>query len=185
MPIFGKSGPQDERKQAKSEYQSARELKGDSRSVRAARIRAGLRARAHLDKTFIDGAERANAYNDACMVALAHGNEKPPPPKPSAYQLIPSVNGQVITYLPMEFVEEIFKLGAKYQLMELSAQQAIELCQGVADRIAHDLGLDETFEALGFLREEQGEASAAAEGADGTGTDAAPASQSADPPAKK
>jgi hypothetical protein len=185
MPIFGKSGPQDERKQAKSEYQSVQELKGDSRSVRAARIRAGLRARAHIDKTFIDGAERANAYNDACMLALAHGKEKPPPPKPSAYQQIPSVNGQVLTYLPMEFVDEIFKLGAKYQLMEISAQQAIELTQGVADRIAYDLGLEETFEALGFLREEHSEASPAEEGADGTDASAAPSGQPAAPPAKK
>jgi hypothetical protein len=191
MPIFGKSDAQDERRRAKSEYESVKELTGDSRNARSARIRAGLRARAHIDKTFIDGAERANAYNDACMIAIADGKDKPPPPKASAYQRIPSVNGQVLTYVPMEFAEEAFKLGARYQLMEITAQQAIELVQGVADRVGYDLGLDETFEALGFLREEIAEAAGetgdtASEGAAGAASASAqPGGASAASPPRK
>jgi hypothetical protein len=51
----------------------------------------------------------------------------------------------------------MFTIGAKYQMEEITAEQAIEIAQGVADRISEQLKLDKPFEALNFLREQLSE----------------------------
>ena len=82
------------------------------------------------------------------------GEEKPEPPKASEFQVIKSVNGELLTYIPLPYAERIFKLGMRYQTMEITGQQAVELVQQVADQISLELQLKEPFVALEFLREE-------------------------------
>ena len=107
-----------------------------------------------MDKTFIDGAKKTEIFQDAMMQAIASESEKPNPPKGNPYQLVKTVNGEVFAYVPQSFVDEMFGLGGKYQTMQLNAEGAVEAAQIIADRVYDDLGLDDTFEALGFLREE-------------------------------
>ncbi|MGA1728567.1 MAG: hypothetical protein ACO38U_09935, partial [Burkholderiaceae bacterium] len=76
---------------------------------------------------------------------------------PSSFQTIKSVNGEIIAYIPFNFAEEVFKIGAAYQNEEVSAEQSIELCQAIADKISEELKLDPPFQALGFMREEMSE----------------------------
>ena len=47
--------------------------------------------------------------------------------------------------------------------MQINAEAAIEAAQLIADRMYEDLELDESFEALGFLREEQRASAATSE----------------------
>ena len=42
------------------------ELDGDTREIRSYKIKIALRARAHLDKTFIEGAEKIAKHSEAC-----------------------------------------------------------------------------------------------------------------------
>ncbi len=62
-----------------------------------------------------------------------------------------------MAYIPLEYAEEVFKIGAAFQLEEVSAEQAIELAQGVAEKISEDIHLEPPIQALGFLREELAE----------------------------
>jgi hypothetical protein len=139
---------------AKQEYEKTCQDAGDSRAEFAARIRMGLRCRAVIDKTFIEGAERTADYTERSMLALAAGDEKPKPPSASSFQVIRSVNGEIHAYIPLEYAEEVFKIGVAYQLEEISAEQAIELAQVIADKISEDIHLHPSIQALGFLREE-------------------------------
>lgn len=62
---------------------------------------------------------------------------------------------EVYVYLPEEFVRDIFALGAKYQQTQISAQQAINAVQNIVNQLCrYELGLQEPFQALTFLREE-------------------------------
>lgn len=154
ISLFGRSKRDEARKKAQAEYDEARDADPASRSGHALTIRAGARAKAHVDKTFITGAEKAVTYDEMRAIAIVKGEEKPEPPKASEYQVIKSVNGELLTYLPLPYAERIFKLGMRYQTMEITAEQAVELVQQVADQISLELQLKEPFVALEFLREE-------------------------------
>ena len=154
--LFG-GAKKEEMLKAKQEYEKACNDTGDTRPEIAARIRVGLRCRAVLDKTFIEGAEKTADYTERSMMALASGDEKPKPPAATSFQTIKSVNGEILAYIPLEYAEEVFKIGAAFQLEEVSAEQAIELAQVVAEKISEDIHLEPPIQALGFLREELAE----------------------------
>jgi hypothetical protein len=160
--LFG-DAKKEEMIKAKQDYEKTCAETGDGRAEVSARIRMGLRCRAVLDKTFIDGAEKTADFTEKSMMAIASGDEKPAPPSPSSFQTIKSVNGEIIAYIPFAFAEEVFKIGAAYQNEEVSAEQSIELCQVIAEKISEELKLEPPFQALGFMREDM------SEGAEGEG----------------
>ena len=151
---------------AKQAYVEAATLKGDSREEMAFRRKVGFRSRTHLDKVFVEGATKIARYQDAYVRAEAAGEEKPEFPKPATFQTAKGPQGMIYTYVPMEFAEEVFKLGGQYQTMELDAWRAIVLTQDVADKLSFDLDLEKPIVTLQFLREELEAASD--EGSDGS-----------------
>ena len=167
ISLFGRSKKDEARKKAQAEYEEARDADPASRAGHALTVRAGARAKAHVDKTFITGAEKAVVYDEMRAIAIVKGEEKPEPPKASEFQVIKSVNGELLTYLPLPYAERIFKLGMRDQTVEITAEQAVELVQQVADQISLELQLKEPFVALEFLREELKDAA----GESGSGED--------------
>ncbi len=142
-------------KRAKSAFEKVAELKSDSREARSARMRLGLLCRAHLDKTFIAGAEQTAEWQELAMMAISQGKAQPEPPMASCYQKIKSGENEVYVYLPEEYVQEAFSLGSKYQRTDISAQQAIDAMQALANQISYyELRLEEPFQVLRFLRDE-------------------------------
>ena len=154
MGIFKSNAAKGAMKAAQAAYLKAKKGNPESREDRSLKVRIALRSRAHLDKTFIDGAKKTEIFQEAMMQAIASESEKPTPPKGNPYQLVKTVNGEVFAYVPQAFVDEMFSLGGRYQTMQLNAEGAVEAAQIIADRVYDDLGLDDSFEALGFLREE-------------------------------
>lgn len=141
-------------RQAKEEYIKAATLSSDSREVRSYKIRMGIRCRANLDKVFVEGARKTEIFQEKCMAAVAKGAEKPEPPKASPFQVVKTINGQTYTYVPEEFAQAVFDLGAMYQTMQIDAYKAITLAQETAAKVSLDIGLDEPFITLQFLRDE-------------------------------
>ena len=156
ISLFGKkpSKRQEARETAKAEYEEALNADVASRAGRAIVVRAGARAKAHLDKTFITGAEKAEAYDTARALAVSRGEDRPEPPRADPYQTIKSVKGDLVVFMPTHFAEKVFRLGMQYQLMEISAEEAVEGVQEVADLISRELQLEQPFVALEFLRSE-------------------------------
>lgn len=156
ISLFGKkpSKRDEARATAKAEYEEALNADVASRVGRALAVRAGARAKAHLDKTFISGADKAVAYDTARALALAQGDERPEPPRADAYQTIKSVKGDIVVFMPTHFAEKVFRLGMQYQLTEISAEEAVAGAQEVADILSRELQLEQPFVALEFLRAE-------------------------------
>jgi hypothetical protein len=153
--LFTRNKPVDDMRRAQAAYEKVASLKGDSHDARSLRLRMGLICRAHLDKTFVAGAEQTAAWEELARKALLDGLPLPEAPKPSEFQKIRSGDTDIYAYLPEEFVAEAFALGSRYQKTDLSATKAIEAMQALAHHISHyELRLPEPFQVLDFLREE-------------------------------
>jgi len=153
--LFNRNNPADEMKRAVAAFEKVTSIESDSREARSLRMRMGMLCRAHLDKTFIAGAEQTAAWQELVSMALRAGKPVPDAPTPSKFQKIRTGDSDVYAYLPEEYVIEAFGLGARYQKAELPAAKAIEAMQALANQISYyDLRLEEPFQALTFLREE-------------------------------
>ena len=71
LPIFNTASPALLKKNAKELFDQVSQLESDTRATRSARARAGVMARAFIDKTFIDGAEKMAHFQDLAMACLA------------------------------------------------------------------------------------------------------------------
>lgn len=155
LRFFSRKTPADEMQRAKAAYEKVIALREDSRETRSMRLGMALLCRTHLDKTFVAGAEQAALWQEMCATEAASGRQMPPLPRASLFQKIRVGDADVYAYLPQEFVDEVFDLGARYQKMEISAAKAIELMQGLANQICYyELHIEEPFLVLQFLRDE-------------------------------
>jgi len=159
LSFFKRKNPDDslndELRRAREAYEKVSTTEGDSDQLRGARVRMALMCRAHLDKTFVDGAQQTARYQEQLAQSIAQGKEAPDAPEPSCYQRVKAVSGYVRVYLPMEFSQEAFRLGAAYQRMDIDAGQAIKSMQDLGDHLfAFELKLTENFQMLQFLRDE-------------------------------
>jgi hypothetical protein len=155
LSIFNRNNPADEMKRAVAAFEKVVSLDSDSREARSLRMRMGMLCRAHLDKTFIAGAEQTAAWQELATLSIAAGKPVPDLPVASKFQKIRAGESDIYAYLPEEYVNEVFGMGARYQKMELSAQKAIEAMQALANQISYyDLRLQEPFQVLSFLRDE-------------------------------
>jgi hypothetical protein len=156
--IFSSKNPDDEMQKAQALFEKVTASKSDSREARSLRIRMGLMCRAHLDKSFVTGAEQMAAWQELAALAIANGKEKPPQPEPSLFQKIKAGEDEIYVYLPEEYSHEAYLLGARYQRAEIPAIQAIDTMQGLANQIClYELKLAEPFQVLQFLRDELGQ----------------------------
>lgn len=156
MSLFGPS-EKDLKNDAKKEFDKAVALQGDSRKENAYRMRLALRARAHIDKLFVDAAEKAERYNEVVMLNISEGKAPPEPPHCSNYMKLMTASGEVWSYLPEEYASLVFKYGMLYQSMEVSGPKAIDKVQKISDAIGMELQLEQTLLALEFLRQQLAE----------------------------
>ena len=155
LGFFNKTSPADEMKRAVAAYEKVVSLKSDSHDARIVRMRMGMLCRAHLDKTFIAGAEQTALWQEHANLALSEGKPAPDLPTPSKFQKVRAGEADIYVYLPEEHAIEAFGLGARYQKMELTAAKAIEAMQALANQISYyDLRLKEPFQVMTFLRDE-------------------------------
>ena len=185
-----KKPEEDERTRAVSAYEKATSLTSDGHEARSLRLRLGMLCRAHLDKTFVAGAQQMESYELACALAIQQAKPPPDPPEASLFQTVKSTTGEVQVYLPKEYADEAFAIGMLYQKTELNAEQAIAAAQRLADRISYDaLKLTTAFVALQFLRDElaaEAEAEAQAlEAGEGGEADASSEAAADDPASPK
>jgi hypothetical protein len=153
--LFSTKNPDDEMRKAQALFEKIVSTQSDSREARNIRVRMGLLCRAHLDKSFVTGAEQMASWQELAALALANGKEKPPLPEPSVFQKIKAGENEIYVYLPEEYAHEAHALGCRYQCADIPAIKAIETMQGLANQICHyELKLAEPFQVLQFLRDE-------------------------------
>ena len=143
-------------KRAKQAYERVVDLSADT--FEAKRVRSGMAKLccAHLDKSFVAGAERMADWQQLAFLDVAKREGPPPKLEADFYQKIPLGKTAMWAYLPAEFAQSAYLLGAKYQTTELSAEQAIAAMQQLADTLCMSkLGLGYEIVVLKFLRQEQ------------------------------
>ena len=151
----GSESPEVLKKRAKQAYEKVVELSADTFEANRMRRGMALLCCAHLDKTFISGAERMADWQQMAAFAVAKSEEPPPLPKADCYQKIRSGKTDMWAYLPTEYADSAFMLGAKYQRTELTSEQAIAATQQLADNICmSEIGLGYEIVVLKFLRQE-------------------------------
>ena len=153
MALFGPSD-KELKQDARKEYDKAVALKGDSRKELAYRMRIGLRARSHMDKLFVEGANKAESYNETVMLNISQGKKVPELPVTSEYMKLMTGSGEIWSYLPDEYAQLVFKYGMQYQSVEITGPKAIDSVQKISNAIAIELKLEKPLVALEFLREQ-------------------------------
>ena len=147
--------PEALKKKAKQTFDKVTALTADTFEANSLRRGLALLCCAHLDKTFIAGAERTADWQQMAAFAVAKDAEAPPFPKADCYQKVRSGKSDIWVYLPTEYAERAFLFGAKYQRTELNSEQAIASMQQLADTICRsEIGLSYEIEVLKFLRHE-------------------------------
>ena len=153
-----KQGP---KAQAKKAYENAVRLSGDSKAVRAVKVRVAVRASHVLDEIFDDGMRSLLNFDETVMIAVAGGEDPPDFPKATpetCYKKIQTPEGKLVGYVPFKYAEAFFSLGVQYQNKRISGKEAFELAQGLADRMSSELKLTayavQPIEPLSWLRSE-------------------------------
>ena len=73
------------------------------------------------------------------------------------YQLISTDNGVVVSYIPEDYSEEIFKLGCSYQKCMITADKAKSIAQNVLNKICFELDINKEIDVLDFLEKDNDE----------------------------
>jgi len=161
ISLFKDNSPTALKAKAKAAFKKTVELTSDSRNARSMRVRIALLSRAHLDKTFIEGAERTEVYLRQVSKAIVDQTERPPEPTASEYQKVDTATDEVWVYVPQDYADAAFQIGGRYQRTDISAEHAIDSMQGLLDQLCmYELRMDEPLEALQFLRDELAEQAA-------------------------
>ena len=135
-----------EKTSAKTAFERACALEGDSRDKRGLRIRQAVRVRAVIDKIFVEGTSAAAGYDEARMMALASGEKIPELPKASVNTCFKTVNtasGPAMAYLPLDHATGVFAVGLAYQTDKIDKDAAIDAVQEIANQVGDQLGLDQ------------------------------------------
>ena len=149
---------------ARKTFEQTVALDGDSREMRALRIRQAVRIRVVMDKIFVAGTQAWAGYEESRMIAIAGGEDVPPMPiatEDTCYQTVNTVNGQTMAYIPIDFALRVFDLGLCYQKGEIDGLLALNSCQDIANDLGDLLKLDlyavQPILPLNFLLEQNSE----------------------------
>ena len=153
MGLFKGLTASKERQKAKAFYEKALHLTGNPREIRRIKAIIGNRTKAFFDMTFVEGAKKTEAHQQAVLEAKATGKSEPQAPFSSAYKQVKTLSGTIWVYIPQQITNRIFELGSKYQLELVTKGQALEVGQSIADDLTNTLELDHPIEALAFLAE--------------------------------
>ena len=88
--------------------------------------------------------------------ALKSGAELPPRITHEGFNQLQGVSGAVVSWVPEE-LNKMFNLGADYQITEVSAHEALQQADKIAESIVEDLQTTQTIQLLSLLREADGD----------------------------
>lgn len=162
--VYSGDAEEGKKSSAKKTFEQTVALDGDSREMRALRIRQAVRIRVVMDKIFVAGTKAWAGYEESRMIAIAGGEDVPPAPTATdqtCYQTVNTVNGQTMAYIPIDFTLRVFELGVRYQKGEIDGLLAVNSCQDIANDLGDLLKLDlyavQPILPLNFLLDKTGE----------------------------
>ena len=151
--VFFLNHSKDLEDQAIADFEEAKREKLTEEN-RAFKMKIAHRTRAHIDLTFIEGAQKLGKFHQDHLTAIAKQLEGPDRPNYTPFQKIKTLDSEVVAYLPNFEAQQIFDLGGKYQTQQISVSEALTEVQTIADTIFHKFDISVSLSTLGFLRDE-------------------------------
>ena len=156
--MFGKKSKLERVKaDAKADYLKCSALDPEDRLHRVFAARIAQRARLNLDKIFVQGAKAEEKRQHEMAEAIKAGSGIPPRIVHEGYNQLQGISGAVVSWVPEELANKMFNLGADYQITEVSAHEALQQAEKVAETIIEDLQTTQSIQLLGLLREDDGD----------------------------
>jgi len=159
--MFGRKSKLEKlRANAQSDFLRCKELGTSDRYNRMFVSRIAMRAKTNLDKIFVQGAKAEEQRQVQVAEAIKAGKELPPRIVHEGYNQLQGVSGSVVSWVPEELANKMFNLGADYQITEISAHDALQQADKIAEAVIEDLQTTQNIQLLGLLREGGGEGEA-------------------------
>ena len=141
------------------DYQQAKNY-DETEVTEIARSKLANRARINIDMTFVDAANRTEAYEDErlkCLEARESDSHLQEPQYDGPYKIVKTGENNIFTYIPDEYSKEIFKIGCSYQRDKISKEKAMLIGNSVLQNICADLDVNYHIPAFRFLDESPNE----------------------------
>ena len=158
--FFSKKSTEELKEQSRFDYEKATRSMGNKSSL-GFRLRLANRAKVNIEKTFLEAVKLTEEYESLKERYLAENEpleSLEPPRLVDPYQLISTDNGVVVSFIPDEYAEEIFKLGCSYQNCSIASDKAIGIAQSILNKICFELEINKEIDVLEFLGIEDNEA---------------------------
>tara|TARA_Y200000002_G_scaffold357505_1_gene340098 strand:- start:1339 stop:1746 length:408 start_codon:yes stop_codon:yes gene_type:complete len=129
--------------------------------------RIAQRAKTNLDKIFVQGAKAEEKRQQDLSKAVKEGKKKfPQRAAHDGYNSLRGTTGIVLSWVPENYANAMYNLGADYQIQEKNAHECLEAAQRVAEKVKADLQPLQSIELLNFLRSQDTADDARDEGQD-------------------
>ena len=152
--MFGRKSKLEKLKaNAQGDFLRCKSLDVSDRYNRMFVSRIAMRARGNLDKIFVQGA-RAEEKRQQDFVKAMKGGKKalPQREKHDGFNSLKGTTGLVLSWVPEEYADTMFNLGADYQIQEKSARQCIAAADQLAEKLMLELQTLQKIELLNLLR---------------------------------
>ena len=87
--------------------------------------------------------------------AIKAGADLPPRIVHEGFNQLQGVSGAVVSWVPEELANKMFNLGADYQITEVSAHEALQQAETIAESIVEDLQTTQVIQLLNLLGKEK------------------------------
>ena len=141
------------RANAKSDFLRCKDLGAPDRYNRMFVSRIAMRAKGNLDKIFVQGAKAEEKRQEELAKAVREGKKIfPQRTKHDGYNSLKGTTGIVLSWVPEEYANAMYNLGADYQIQEKSARECIEAADKLAEKLTYELQTLQKIELLNLLR---------------------------------
>ena len=152
--MFGRKSKLEKlRANAQGDFLRCKQLDTSDRYNRMFVSRIAMRAKGNLDKIFVQGARAEERRQQDLARTMKDGKKGfPQREKHDGYNSLKGTTGVVLSWVPEEYANTMFNLGADYQIQEKSARQCIAAADQLAEKIMAELQTLQKIELLNLLR---------------------------------
>ena len=152
--MFGRKSKLEKlRANAQADFLRCKQLDPSDRYNRMFVSRIAMRAKGNLDKIFVQGARAEERRQQDLARTMKDGKKGfPQREKHDGYNSLKGTTGVVLSWVPEEYANTMFNLGADYQIQEKSARQCIAAADQLAEKIMAELQTLQKIELLNLLR---------------------------------
>ena len=152
--MFGRKSKLEKlRANAQADFLRCKELSASDRYNRMFVSRIATRAKTNLDKIFVQGAKSEEKRQQDLAKAVKEGKKTfPQRKKHDGFNSLKGTTGIVISWVPEDYANEMYNLGADYQIQEKNAHECIEAAKKLGEKLREELQTLQPIELLNFLR---------------------------------